>query len=242
MTQLVSLPCRVAIAAFTLFALAAIPFVQANAQQAPVTDGAVAGMKQAAQYYVHQVALRGGYVYHYTLDLKTRWGEGLAGRNVNLGAAARHADGRARTPQRRTMPLGIPSTLMPLVVPLRRSPTGNCSQAAGQTLLIFREWTRIIHIKAGRGVVTGIRHSTTVKLKQPCVSSCTRTSFEFRTSQDSRIRAGSDPFAARRTIPQWRISPGMDQAGRVAADRSANYPDHDWPGKAASKSIGTCTR
>lgn len=35
-------------------------------------------MKQAARYYYEQVATHGGYVYHYSLDLQTRWGEGLA--------------------------------------------------------------------------------------------------------------------------------------------------------------------
>ena len=35
-------------------------------------------MKRAATYYYQEVATHGGYVYHYSLDLKTRWGEGLA--------------------------------------------------------------------------------------------------------------------------------------------------------------------
>ncbi len=35
-------------------------------------------MKKAATFFTSQIALRGGYVYHYTLDLKTRWGEGKA--------------------------------------------------------------------------------------------------------------------------------------------------------------------
>ncbi len=36
------------------------------------------GMKRAAEYYRSKVALRGGYVYYYSLDLQTRWGEGRA--------------------------------------------------------------------------------------------------------------------------------------------------------------------
>lgn len=39
---------------------------------------AAATMRKAAEFYRAQVASQGGYVYHYTLDLKTRWGEGLA--------------------------------------------------------------------------------------------------------------------------------------------------------------------
>ena len=39
------------------------------------------GMKRAAEYYRTQVAVRGGYVYYYSLDLQTRWGEGQATAN-----------------------------------------------------------------------------------------------------------------------------------------------------------------
>ena len=35
-------------------------------------------MRRAAAYYHENVAVHGGYVYHYSLDLKIRWGEGLA--------------------------------------------------------------------------------------------------------------------------------------------------------------------
>lgn len=39
---------------------------------------AAAKLKQAAGYYVKQVATHGGYVYHYSPDLSVRWGEGPA--------------------------------------------------------------------------------------------------------------------------------------------------------------------
>jgi hypothetical protein len=35
-------------------------------------------MQRAAVYYHSQVATHGGYVYFYSLDLQTRWGEGQA--------------------------------------------------------------------------------------------------------------------------------------------------------------------
>ena len=35
-------------------------------------------MKKAVTYFHGKLAVNGGYVYHYTEDLKTRWGEGLA--------------------------------------------------------------------------------------------------------------------------------------------------------------------
>ncbi|WP_161604702.1 pectate lyase [Roseiconus nitratireducens] len=39
---------------------------------------ATEAMKRAAAYYYNNVATHGGYVYHYSLDLKERWGEGRA--------------------------------------------------------------------------------------------------------------------------------------------------------------------
>lgn len=39
---------------------------------------AQATMRKAAEFYWHQVALRGGYVYYYSPDLSVRWGEGRA--------------------------------------------------------------------------------------------------------------------------------------------------------------------
>jgi PelA/Pel-15E family pectate lyase len=42
-----------------------------------------AAMSQAAHYYHDHVALRGGYVYYYSLDLETRWGEGAASPTQN---------------------------------------------------------------------------------------------------------------------------------------------------------------
>lgn len=41
-------------------------------------DDVLAAMKRAATYYRDKVATRGGYVYHYSLDLSRRWGEGEA--------------------------------------------------------------------------------------------------------------------------------------------------------------------
>jgi PelA/Pel-15E family pectate lyase len=40
---------------------------------------ALAAMARAAEYYRSKVAVHGGYVYEYSLDLAQRWGEGLAG-------------------------------------------------------------------------------------------------------------------------------------------------------------------
>ena len=42
---------------------------------------AATAMKKAARYYSEQVATHGGYVYHYSLDLQQRWGEGPATRD-----------------------------------------------------------------------------------------------------------------------------------------------------------------
>lgn len=50
-------------------------------QQQRMHDEAVATMKKAAVFYHGQVASHGGYVYHYSLDLEKRWGEGEATRS-----------------------------------------------------------------------------------------------------------------------------------------------------------------
>lgn len=43
-----------------------------------LSDEATQALKKAATYYRGNVATHGGYVYHYTPDLRVRWGEGLA--------------------------------------------------------------------------------------------------------------------------------------------------------------------
>jgi len=48
---------------------------------APLRAQALAALKRAATFYRTQVAAHGGYVYHYTLDLQQRWGEGEATRD-----------------------------------------------------------------------------------------------------------------------------------------------------------------
>ena len=49
-----------------------------SAAEPALRDEAQAAMRRAATYYTSRVAVHGGYVYHYTLDLRQRWGEGLA--------------------------------------------------------------------------------------------------------------------------------------------------------------------
>jgi len=50
----------------------------APAAEPALRDEAQAAMRRAATYYTSRVAAHGGYVYHYTLDLRQRSGEGLA--------------------------------------------------------------------------------------------------------------------------------------------------------------------
>jgi PelA/Pel-15E family pectate lyase len=52
--------------------------VVANAQQNDLRQEAATAMRTAATYYREHVASHGGYVYHYSLDLRQRWGEGVA--------------------------------------------------------------------------------------------------------------------------------------------------------------------
>jgi len=54
------------------------PQIPAAENEQALQVQAAAALKQAARYYHDTLAVRGGYVYHYTPDLKQRWGEGLA--------------------------------------------------------------------------------------------------------------------------------------------------------------------
>src|SRR4051812_6108528 len=46
--------------------------------EAALRQQAQAALRKATQYYHDQVALRGGYVYYYSPDLRLRYGEGPA--------------------------------------------------------------------------------------------------------------------------------------------------------------------
>jgi hypothetical protein len=52
--------------------------VRADDVDAELRSKASAAMRKAAEYYLSKVAVRGGYVYHYSPDLTRRWGEGVA--------------------------------------------------------------------------------------------------------------------------------------------------------------------
>ena len=67
----ITIELTVAIAAFQHNTLAQ-PFNRAHV---------LAAMKKASVFYREQVAAHGGYVYHYSMDLSQRWGEGQATQN-----------------------------------------------------------------------------------------------------------------------------------------------------------------
>jgi PelA/Pel-15E family pectate lyase len=50
----------------------------ANDSEVKRREEAIATMKRATEFYLTRVASHGGYVYHYSLDLSQRWGEGEA--------------------------------------------------------------------------------------------------------------------------------------------------------------------
>ncbi len=49
--------------------------------QSDIRQQAITAMRQAAGFFHDRVASHGGYVYHYSLDLEQRWGEGVASRD-----------------------------------------------------------------------------------------------------------------------------------------------------------------
>ncbi len=69
------LPCL--IVAFCLWLASPSPLSAADELE-DLSTQASAGLARACRYYYDHVALHGGYVYYYSLDLQTRWGEGAA--------------------------------------------------------------------------------------------------------------------------------------------------------------------
>jgi PelA/Pel-15E family pectate lyase len=63
---------------FLGLAVLAASGVQADDRIQRQRELVTATMKKAVTYFHGKLAVNGGYVYHYTEDLKTRWGEGLA--------------------------------------------------------------------------------------------------------------------------------------------------------------------
>lgn len=61
-----------------LASLACLLFASTTFAQSELRQDAVEAMRRAAGFFHDRVASHGGYVYHYSLDLKQRWGEGEA--------------------------------------------------------------------------------------------------------------------------------------------------------------------
>ncbi|TWT85277.1 Pectic acid lyase [Posidoniimonas polymericola] len=51
-------------------------------EQPPTREQALDALRAAAGFFSERVAIQGGYVYHYSLDLQQRWGEGPAGQDL----------------------------------------------------------------------------------------------------------------------------------------------------------------
>jgi PelA/Pel-15E family pectate lyase len=66
-------------AAFVWIIAAMFPWsAPAETQQDPLREQALTAMRRATEFYRDRVAVHGGYVYHYSLDLQQRMGEGVA--------------------------------------------------------------------------------------------------------------------------------------------------------------------
>jgi PelA/Pel-15E family pectate lyase len=67
--------------ALTLACLIQVLAPPAASAQASLSEELHVAMKRASSFFHNQVASHGGYVYHYSLDLQQRWGEGVATRD-----------------------------------------------------------------------------------------------------------------------------------------------------------------
>ncbi|MGB0596334.1 MAG: pectate lyase [Rubripirellula sp.] len=61
-----------------LLAILSAAFLSATHAAEQSVEQVVSAMRQAAEFYTTKVSSHGGYVYHYSLDLQQRWGEGEA--------------------------------------------------------------------------------------------------------------------------------------------------------------------
>jgi len=68
--------CVIGFCAIVLTAGTSLPADEPSSEK--LVADAQAAMKRAATFYHSKVASHGGYVYHYSLDLDQRWGEGVA--------------------------------------------------------------------------------------------------------------------------------------------------------------------
>ncbi len=72
-------PGKIAVLALAALSVFASAGMSAEEGENSLREEAAAALRKAATYYRTKVATHGGYVYFYTTDLQTRWGEGKAG-------------------------------------------------------------------------------------------------------------------------------------------------------------------
>jgi PelA/Pel-15E family pectate lyase len=188
-------------------------------------------MRQAASYFYGQVAVHGGYVYHYSPDLKTRWGEGLAGPE-----------------QIWVQPPATPTVGMAYLTAFRATQDPfylQAAEAVGQALLYGQlrsgGWRNMIDFQSrarlaadyrnGRGNPRGSNASS-------LDDGQTQTALRFLMQLDQALEFRQPAiheaveYASQALLAAQFPSGGFPQvftgAVPVVPPRAANYPDYDW--------------
>ncbi len=111
-----------------------ITTVHAQEQPAQLRPTVLAAMKRATEFYRTQVASHGGYVYHYSIDLEQRWGEGEATKD-QIWVQPRALLQSVSLSSRPTKPPAIDTTSKRSKKSPKLSSTGNSSRAVGPIAL-----------------------------------------------------------------------------------------------------------
>ena len=209
----------------------AISIIASHAHgQTPLRDQAKQVMDRATRYYVDNVARHGGYVYHYTLDLETRWGEGLAQRDEIW-----------------VQPPGTPTVGLALLAAHRATGESmylNAAQRAAEALAYGQlrggGWTNKVNLaNRDRGPFEGGRRRRDGNSSLDDGQTQTALRFMIEMDEALKFQHAAIHESAKMGVqallkvqfpngafPQvWK---GVERESEPNASLQANYPKHDW--------------
>ncbi len=198
-------------------------FAVASAAE-PTRAETLTSMRKAAGFYRERVANQGGYVYHYSLDLQQRWGEGIA-----------TAD------QIWVQPPGTPTVGLAMLTAYRatRDPFYlEAAQAAAEALawgqLSTGGWTNHISMEHRAKMPDGWKKESVTSLDDGQTQSAMLLVMEVDATlefKNPRIHQAAR-FALQSLLAAQFPNGGFPQGWRKPVEKhpvlAANYPEYDW--------------
>ena len=216
---------------FLLLLLLLVLFSQSLSAQEDLSARSLAAMKQATTYYHDKVAVQGGYVYEYSLDLKLRQGEG-----------------KATPTEIWVQPPGTPTVGMAYVAAFEATGDSQFLDAAvdAANALIYGQlesggWTASIDFDAngphadryrnGKGRKKGKNFSSLDDDKSQaamCLLMRVDKASEFKNAKihDATLLALNSVLAAQ--FANGGFPQGWREPVSIQAVKPASYPDYDW--------------